>query len=136
MVMKLLVNLLWIILGGGIFIFLGYVVGGVVLCLTIVGIPFGVQLFKLSTLGLMPFGYEIVDRGGSSGFLPLVMNIIWIIFGGIEIALFHFVLAIILFVTIIGIPFARQHIKLAALALVPFGKQVVPSGWDAGGRQA
>ena len=117
-------NLLWIILGGGIFLLLEYLVGGVLLCLTIIGIPFGLQCFKLAFAALLPFGKEITDRKGSSGCLSLVMNIFWILFGGIWIALTHLVFAVLCAITIIGIPFAVQHLKLLSLSFTPFGKEV------------
>lgn len=117
-------NLLWIIFGGGIFIFLEYLVGGIALCLTIVGIPFGIQCIKLSILGLAPFGVRVVDYGRGSGFLSLVMNIIWLFIGGIWIALTHLILAFLLGITIIGLPFAKQHLKFAGLSLAPFGKEL------------
>jgi len=122
--MSFLGNLLWIFLGGGIFIFLEYFIGGLLLCLTIVGIPFGVQCIKLSILGFAPFGVKIVDYGRGSGLLALVMNIIWLFVGGFWIALTHLVLAFVLAITIIGLPFAKQHLKFASLALTPFGKEL------------
>lgn len=123
--MSIIGNILWIILGGGIFIFLEYILGGLALCLTIVGIPFGIQCFKLSVLGLVPFGKHVVNTYSATGFLTTIMNIIWIFCGGIWIALTHMLFALILFITIIGIPFARQHLKLATLAFTPFGRQIV-----------
>ena len=93
--MSLLLNLLWIVLGGFL-VFILYLIGGLVLCLTIVGIPFGVQLFKLSVLGLMPFGREVNTEGSASDLLSIVMNVLWWIFGGVEVALVHLVLALIL----------------------------------------
>lgn len=125
--MRLLGNILWIILGGGIFIFFEYLIGGLILCLTIIGIPFGVQCFKLSVLGLLPFGREVVTREHRTGCLSIVMNVLWILFGGLEIALTHIFFAILCAITIIGLPFAKQHIKLASLALTPFGKSVISS---------
>lgn len=122
--MSVLGNILWI-LTGGILIALVYALGGLVLCLTIVGIPFGVQLFKLAWLSLFPFGKEIYTTGFASGCLGVLMNVLWILIGGIELAIIHLILALILAVTIIGLPFARQHIKLARLALTPFGSQVL-----------
>ncbi|NLD71898.1 MAG: YccF domain-containing protein [Chloroflexi bacterium] len=117
-------NLLWIFLGGGIFIFLGYLIGGLVLCLTIVGIPFGVQLIKLSALGLAPFGRQVNTVGSASGLLPILMNVLWWIFGGVEVALVHLVFALLMAITVVGIPFAQQHMKLLQLSLVPFGAKV------------
>lgn len=117
-------NLLWFILGGFL-IFLIYLFGSLVLFITIIGIPFGIQTLKLSTLALFPFGKTVVAGERASGCLYLIMNIIWILVAGIELAIVHLVLAFFCFITIIGIPFARQHIKLAALALVPFGHDIV-----------
>lgn len=117
-------NLLWIILGGFI-IFLAYLFGSLILCITIVGIPFGIQTFKLAVLSLMPFGKEVRQGERAGGCLYLLMNVIWLLFAGIEIAIVHFVLALIFAITIVGIPFAAQHMKLAALALVPFGNDIV-----------
>ncbi len=124
--MRLILNILWIILGGFV-IWLEYVIAGLLLCLTVVGIPFGLQSFKLAGLGLLPFGKQIERDPDSmaSGCIGSVMNVIWFIVGGIWIFLSHVILAIGLGVTIIGIPFALQHVKLASLALTPFGRKVV-----------
>ena len=122
--MSILGNILWIIFGGGIFIFFEYLAGGLALCLTIIGIPFGIQCFKLSVLGLVPFGKSVVARESHSGCLAIVMNIIWILFGGLEIVLTHIIFAVLCAITIIGLPFAKQHIKLIPLALFPFGKEL------------
>lgn len=121
--MRLLLNLLWAILGGGFLLALEYVLAGLVCCLTIVGIPFGLQCFKIAGLALFPFGKDFNDdvKRGAGSFL---LNIVWIVFAGIWIFLSHVVLAVSLAVTIIGIPFAIQHIKLAMLALAPFGVRV------------
>ena len=123
--MSLLGNILWIILGGGLILFLEYLVCGLLLCVSIVGIPFGVQCMKLSLLALVPFGNEIRQIERASGCLSTVMNIVWIVIGGIWIALTHLIFAFLCALTIIGIPFAKQHIKLASLALMPFGREVV-----------
>ena len=123
--MSLLGNILWILVGGGILLFFEYLLAGLLLCVTIVGIPFGIQCMKLSVLALLPFGREVRDTGRAGGCLSTVMNLIWILIGGIWITITHAILALILAVTIIGIPFAKQHMKLAALALVPFGKEIV-----------
>ncbi len=122
--MSLLGNLLWITIGGGFFIFIEYLIGGIILCCTIIGIPFGIQCIKLSILGLFPFGSDIVQNEYASGCLSLIMNVIWILAGGIWIALTHLGFALLCAITIIGIPFAVQHMKLATLALTPFGKEI------------
>jgi len=121
--MSLLGNVLWILLGGFL-VALIYLFGGLVLCLTVVGIPFGVQLFKLAIIGLAPFGHDIDTTGFASGCLGITMNVIWIIAGGIELAIVHLLLALLLGITIIGLPFAKQHLKMARLALMPFGSVV------------
>lgn len=125
--MRLLLNLLWIVLGGGFGIWLGYLFGGLVLCLTVVGIPFGLQCFKIAGLGLLPFGKEIHPdpESAASGCLGVLMNLIWLLCAGLWIFLAHVGLAVSLALTLIGIPFALQHVKLAALALTPFGRRVV-----------
>jgi len=121
--MSLLLNILWIIFGGGLVICLEYLLGGLLLCLTVIGIPFGVQCFKIAGLGLMPFGKEVEEAPGA-GAISFGLNIVWLLVAGIWIFLSHLALAVGLAVTIIGIPFALQHLKLALLALVPFGKRV------------
>jgi uncharacterized membrane protein YccF (DUF307 family) len=122
--MKFIGNLIWLVCGG-LFAALGYVVGGFVLCMTIVGIPFGMQCFKLANLVLWPFGKRIVTRRGGIGCLSLVCNIIWLLCGGLYTAAVHLVFAALLCITVIGIPFARQHLKLMELSLMPFGRQVI-----------
>ena len=124
--MNLILNLLWAIFGGGLVIFIEYALGGLLLCLTVVGIPFGVQCFKIAALGLFPFGKDLVSarRGFASGSLGVLFNILWIIVAGVWIFLSHIAMAVGLAVTLIGIPFAIQHIKLAVLALAPFGQEV------------
>ena len=124
--MSLIGNILWILLGG-LIVSLEYLVGGLILCFTVVGIPFGVQCFKLSYLGLVPFGKEVVTREVAANPLWIFMNILWLLFGGIWIALTHLLFALLCAITIIGIPFALQHMKLAGLSLSPFGKEVRPT---------
>lgn len=121
--MNLLLNILWIIFGGFI-LFLQYLIGGAVLCLTIIGIPFGLQCFKLAIFAIAPFGAHAVEGEFGSGCLTTIFNIIWILIGGLGIALTHVALALVFAITIIGIPFAVQHIKMAGLALTPFGKRI------------
>ena len=121
--MKIIGNILWLILGG-ILISLYYAVVGLLFCLTIIGIPFGVQLFKMAGFTLWPVGREVVSGPNDAGCLSILMNIIWIICGGIEIAILHVWFGIIFCITIIGIPFGLQHFKMAILAFVPFGKQI------------
>ena len=122
--MNLLGNLIWLLFGG-IFIALQYLVASLILILTIIGIPFGIQTMKLAALALWPFGKEIITTETSSGCLAVLMNILWLLLGGIWIALTHLVFGALLFITIIGIPFAYQHFKLAAIAISPFGKDFI-----------
>ncbi len=124
--MSTLGNLLWLILGG-IIIAIEYLVASLILMITIIGIPFGLQTLKMGMLALWPFGRTTVQRKSTTGCLSTLMNIIWIFAGGIWIALSHFAFGLLLAITIIGIPFARQHFKLAGLALTPFGREIVPA---------
>ena len=121
--MSVLGNILFFIFGGFL-IFFGYLLGGIVLCLTIIGIPFGIQCFKLAGGVLAPFGREVHETEPPGGTLALIMNIIWIILPGLELAIMHLFLAAFFAITIIGIPIAAQHIKLLPLALLPFGRVV------------
>jgi uncharacterized membrane protein YccF (DUF307 family) len=121
--MNLLLNLVWLIFGGFIFV-IGYFLGAVLLCITIIGIPFGIQCFKLAGLALAPFGREIREKEPPSGALAVIMNIIWIILPGLELAILHLFLALFFAITIIGLPIASQHLKMTRLALLPFGFQV------------
>ena len=116
-------NLVWIIFGG-LILSAVYLLLGIIYCITIVGIPVGVQLFKMASLALWPFGREVRDREGSMGCWSLGLNILWIVFGGIEMALSHAVIGLMFCITIVGIPFGLQHFKLALLALTPFGKVI------------
>ena len=117
-------NILWVIIGGGIFIFLEYLIGGILLCFTIIGIPFGLQAIRLAFLSLTPFGKEVTSSNKAEGCLSTLMNIIWILVGGIWVALTHVLFAVIMAITIIGIPFAKQHMKLASFSFTPFGRQI------------
>ncbi len=123
--MSLLGNILWIVLGGGLVLFLEYLLSGLALCLTIIGIPFGIQCIKLSLLALVPFGRQVRRLPKSAGALATIMNVIWILIGGIWIAATHVLFAVLCAITIIGLPFAKQHMKLASLSLVPFGTEIV-----------
>lgn len=121
--MKTLGNIIWLVFGG-ILVFIEYLVSSLLLCVTIIGIPFGLQTLKLALLALWPFGQEVIDNGNSDGCLSVIMNVIWIFIGGIWICLTHLFFGVLLCITIVGIPFGRQHFKMAALALAPFGKTI------------
>lgn len=113
-------NVLWFVFGGFVsgITWIGF---GCLWCLTIVGIPVGLQCFKIAGLSFFPFGKEVEYGGGASSFL---LNIIWLVFSGIFIAIESFSIGILLCITIIGIPFGLQHFKIAKLALMPFGASV------------
>ena len=122
--MSIFMNILWLLLGG-IFTAVEYIASSLAMMVTIIGIPFGLQTVKLSLLALCPFGKRIETTPEAGGCLSIIMNIIWILIGGIWISLTHLLFGIVLCITIIGIPFGRQHFKLAGLALSPFGKHIV-----------
>lgn len=122
--MNSLGNLVWILLGG-LLSSLVYFLMSIVLIITIIGIPFGIQTMKIARFVLAPFGKKVVPGEKQNGCLNILMNILWILIGGFELAILHFVLALFFAITIIGIPFAKQHFKLAGLALVPFGYKVI-----------
>ena len=121
--MKTAGNIIWL-LCGGIITAIEYVVASLVMMITIIGIPFGLQTLKMARVALWPFGCRITDKGNSGGCLNVLMNIIWIFVGGIWICLTHLAFGLLLCITIVGIPWGRQHFKLAALALTPFGKSI------------
>lgn len=121
---NLLGNIIWLIFGGLVSAFF-YFLGGFVLSLTIIGIPFGLQCFKIGLFVLRPFGLQAVPSTNSSGCLSLLLNIIWIICGGLGAAIGHLAFGILLCLTVIGIPFGLQHFKLIEVSLMPFGKRIV-----------
>jgi uncharacterized membrane protein YccF (DUF307 family) len=125
--MRLLGNLIWLLFGGletGI----AWWVAGLLAAITLVGIPFSIAAFRIGTFSFWPFGREVVDRpepDEGRKVLVLLGNIVWIVLGGIWLALAHLFFALLLAITIIGIPFAVQHLKLARLSLTPYGKMIV-----------
>lgn len=121
--MSCLGNLLWIIFGGFLAA-LGWFLAGLLLCITIVGIPFGRQCFKMARLQLAPFGKDIV-QSRPVGVFQILGNIIWILVCGWEICLANLVSALLFAITIVGIPFALQNLKMARLALWPFGAEII-----------
>jgi uncharacterized membrane protein YccF (DUF307 family) len=120
-------NILWFLLAG-IWMAIGYVVSGIVMCITIIGIPFGIQSFKLASYALWPFGRTVVYRTDRDPSLSCLGNIIWLVFAGIWLAIGHVLTGVLLCITIIGIPFGIASFKLAGLSLTPFGKTVVQAG--------
>ena len=121
--MSFLGNVIWFILGGFL-ISLYYAFIGILFCISIIGIPFGVQLFKMAGLALFPFGKDVTCDSREMGCLSILMNIIWIVVGGIEISIMHVTFGAILCVTVVGIPLGLQHFKMALLALAPFGQKI------------
>ena len=121
--MNVLLNIIWVVFGG-LMIAVEYAVSSIVMMITIIGIPFGLQTLKLARVALWPFGSDIVDDGWPSGCLAGVMNVIWWFVGGIPIVLTHLAWGVIFCITIVGIPFGLQHFKLMKLALFPFGMEV------------
>lgn len=119
--MSCLGNIIWIIFGG-LVNSLGWMLAGVLWCVTIIGIPVGLQCFKMAGLQLAPFGKEIVTV--NEGSTSLILNILWLVFGGLGLCISNLVSAFFLCITIVGIPFAKQSLKLAKLSLMPFGKEV------------
>ena len=119
--MTFLGNLLWFLFGGLIG-GLGWTLAGCLWCITIVGIPVGLQCFKFAGLAFFPFGKEIVYGGGT---FSVLVNIIWLLLSGLELVIGYVVLGCLWCITIVGIPFGKQCFKLAKLALMPFGASVV-----------
>jgi uncharacterized membrane protein YccF (DUF307 family) len=122
--MRLLGNLVWLIFGG-LIIAIEYFIGSIILMITIVGIPFGIQTLKMAAIAIWPFGRDTRVHSRASGCLYILMNIIWLLTGGLWIAITHSIFGLILCITIIGIPFGLQHFKLTAIALSPFGRDIV-----------
>lgn len=146
--MKTAGNIIWLLLAG-IWLFFGYLISGVLNCIFIITIPFGIQAFKLAGFALWPFGRTVVQRPGASPAAAGCGNILWFVLGGWYMALLHFVTGLLLCIPVITIPLAIQNFKLAGLALAPFGKEIVsnaeaqrrrayyqggaPTGWQAAG---
>jgi len=122
--MNFLGNLIWLVFGG-LITAIGYFVSAVVLMITIIGIPFGIQILKIGVLALWPFGSEVRETQSAGGCLYIIMNVLWILVGGFWISVTHILFGLLLTITIVGIPWARQHFKLAGLALTPFGKEII-----------
>lgn len=122
--MRLLLNLLWFVLGGWIS-GTAWLLAGVILAITIVGLPWTPAAFRIAGFSYWPFGKVVAER--DPGVTSVLLNLLWLLLAGWWLALHHLVLAVGLAVTIIGIPFAWQHVKLAVLSLTPVGKDIVPA---------
>ena len=121
--MDTLGNMLWIVFGG-LIIAIEYVIASLLMMITIIGIPFGMQTLKMADLALWPFGRDTRTTSVSTGCTYTIFNLLWLVIGGFWIFLTHIIIGFILMLTIIGIPFGRQHFKLASLALSPFGREI------------
>jgi uncharacterized membrane protein YccF (DUF307 family) len=122
----LLGNLIWIVFGGLVSALLWFI-AGVLCCISLVGIPFGIQCFKIASFIFWPFGRDV--EVGGFGIGGLLGNILWLILFGWELAFTHLAIGLVFCITIIGIPFGRQHLKLAKLALIPFGARIYTKSW-------
>src|SRR5215831_1311433 len=117
-------NLVWLVFGG-LLAAIGYFTGGLALCVTIIGIPWGLQCFKIASLVLWPFGKKVISENKEMGCLNIFCNITWILCGGLYTAIVHIVMGVLLCLTIVGIPWGRQHFKLVEISLMPFGRRIV-----------
>ena len=122
--MNAILNVIWLIFGG-IWLALGYVLAGVICCLLIVTIPFGIASFRIAAYAIWPFGRSIVDRGGRPTTMATLGNVIWIVVAGIWLAIGHVLTAIPMFVSIIGIPLGIANLKMIPVSLTPLGKEIV-----------
>lgn len=122
--MRLLGNIIWVVFGG-LVVAIEYAVASIPFFISIIGIPFGLQSLKMATVALWPFGKKIEVVPQNTGCLSAIMNVLWFFIGGITIAFTHLGFGLLFYITIIGIPFGNQHMKLAKLALTPFGRRVV-----------
>ena len=121
-----MLNVVWVVLAG-FWLAVAYLIAGVTQCITVIGIPLGFQSFKLAVFALWPFGRTVVTRPGSSTTLNLIGNVVWFVLSGWWLALLHLITGIFLCLTIIGIPLGLANLKLIPLAIVPFGKVIVPT---------
>ena len=125
-----ILNIIWLIFGG-LWLALGYILAGIICCLLIVTIPFGIASFRIAGYALWPFGRTVVDRGPVGAF-STIGNVIWVLVAGIWIAIGHVVTAIPMFVSIIGIPLGIANLKMIPVSLMPLGKVIVPSDYYIG----
>ncbi|RVW07567.1 YccF domain-containing protein [Prescottella agglutinans] len=124
--MRILLNIIWLIFGG-LWLALGYFVAGVVMCILIITIPFGIASFRIGVYALWPFGKTVVDKP-TAGVMSLIGNVIWLILAGVWLAIGHIVTAIAMAITIIGIPLAIANLKMIPVSLMPLGKEIVSVG--------
>lgn len=122
--MRLLLNVVWLVFGGLVLV-LGYAFAGLICCLLVVTIPFGIAAFRIALYALWPFGHTIVERPGA-GVGSALGNVLWFVFAGWWITLGHVLMGVALCCTIIGIPIGLAHFKLVPVSLMPLGKEIVP----------
>ncbi len=122
-------NIIWLVFGPGFACFLFWVLAGALLAITVVGLPFSIAAFRIAGFAAFPFGRELVDAetvGDERIIGTGIANILWFILAGLWLAIFHFTVGILYFITIIGIPFGLAHLKLGQVSLAPLGKRTVP----------
>ncbi|MGW9567694.1 YccF domain-containing protein [Prescottella equi] len=124
--MRILLNIIWLIFGG-LWLALGYFLAGLVMCILIVTIPFGIASFRIGLYALWPFGKTVVDKP-TAGVGSLIGNVIWLILAGIWLAIGHIATALAMAITIIGIPLAIANLKMIPISLMPLGKEIVDVG--------
>jgi uncharacterized membrane protein YccF (DUF307 family) len=125
--LSLLLNVLWIVFGG-LYMAAGWLIAAVIMVVTIIGIPWARAAVTMALYAFLPFGHRVVDRpsGIGSGPFGFIGNLVWLVLAGWWLALGHLITAVVLAITIVGIPFAWAHLKLAGLALWPVGREIVP----------
>ncbi|MEV0680955.1 YccF domain-containing protein [Actinosynnema sp. NPDC050436] len=123
--MRIILNVIWLVLSG-FWLAIGYVVTGIICCVLIITIPWGLAAFRIANYALWPFGRTVVDRPGA-GAPSLLGNVIWIVVAGIWLAIGHLVTGVLLCVTIIGIPLGVANFKMVPVSLMPLGKEIVPA---------
>ena len=124
--MKTILNVIWLLLGG-FWLALGYCLAGIVCCLLIVTIPWGIASFRIANYALWPFGRTVVDKPGGTGIASTLGNVIWLLVAGIWIVIAHITTAFAMAITIIGIPLAIANLKMIPISLMPLGKEIVPT---------
>lgn len=126
-ILSFILNVIWLIFGG-LWLALGYFVAGIIMCVLIVTIPFGIASFRIAGYALWPFGRKVVDARPSTGPLTTIGNVIWFVFGGLWITIEHIVTSIPMFLSIIGIPLGIANLRMIPVSLFPLGKEIVDSG--------
>ena len=122
--MRILLNVIWLVFGG-FWLALGYFAAGIICCILIITIPFGIAAFRIGIYALWPFGKTVVDKP-TAGVGSMIGNVIWVIIAGIWLAIGHIVTAVAMAITIIGIPLAVANLKMVPISLLPLGKDIVP----------